>query len=356
MITATPLILQAMRSPASAIGLSLPQWDLLIRQARRANLLARLWRLFVQHGLIEKVPHPPRQHLEWARVTAERHAQAVDAEVARIQTALAGFPLILLKGAAYAMADLPPAAGRIFSDIDIMVPKDLLPEVESQLMAHGWMATHHDAYDQRYYRQWMHELPPLQHLRRGSVIDVHHAIVPQTMGVFPDPAKLQAAAVAVPAHPGLQVLSPVDMVLHSAAHLFYEGELFQGLRDLVDLDALLRHFSGQAGFWDALVARAEELELTRVLYYALRYTVRMLETPVPVQAMRAADAGRPGRSVRYLMDALYARALLPDHRSCRLPYTGMARKCLYIRGNWLRMPPFMLARHLLHKAFLSPKE
>jgi hypothetical protein len=27
---------------------------------------------------------------------------------------------------------------------------------------------------------------------------------------------------------------------------------------------------------------------------------------------------------------------------------------LYLRGNWLRMPFFMLLRHLCHKAFLSP--
>ena len=29
---------------------------------------------------------------------------------------------------------------------------------------------------------------------------------------------------------------------------------------------------------------------------------------------------------------------------------------IYLRGNWLRMPPLLLARHLFHKAFLSPKD
>jgi hypothetical protein len=28
---------------------------------------------------------------------------------------------------------------------------------------------------------------------------------------------------------------------------------------------------------------------------------------------------------------------------------------LYVRGNWLRMPPLLLTRHLLHKALLSPR-
>ena len=40
--------------------------------------------------------------------------------------------------------------------------------------------THHSAYDQRYYREWMHELPPLLHVRRQTALDVHHAIAPET--------------------------------------------------------------------------------------------------------------------------------------------------------------------------------
>ena len=35
--------------------------------------------------------------------------------------------------------------------------------------------------------------------------------------------------------------------------------------------------------------------------------------------------------------------------------TRLAHGLLYIRGNWLRMPPLLLARHLFHKAFLSPR-
>ena len=55
------------------------------------------------------------------------------------------------------------------------------------------------------------------------------------------------------------------------------------------------------------------------------------------------------------MDGLFRRALLPMHASCAGPLTGAAHGALYVRGNWLRMPPLLLARHLWHKAFLSPK-
>ncbi|UUZ51356.1 hypothetical protein LP420_18980 [Massilia sp. B-10] len=54
------------------------------------------------------------------------------------------------------------------------------------------------------------------------------------------------------------------------------------------------------------------------------------------------------------MDALFLRALLPMHASCAARFDRARRGALYIRGNWLRMPPLLLARHLFHKAFISP--
>jgi hypothetical protein len=353
-VSSAPLILLALRSPERLPGLGLPEWDLLLRQAASANLTATLLAILEERALLEHIPAPAREHFEWVRTLAARHRQAVRFEVARIGAALdgLGLPLLLLKGAAYAVAGLPPAAGRLFSDIDILVPKQRLGEVEAALMMNGWAASHHDDYDQRYYREWMHELPPLQHIRRQSLIDVHHAILPETAPVRPDPDKLRAAAQPVGADDGVRVLAPADMVLHSAVHLFY-GEFDKGLRDLVDLHRLLLHFSSLPGFWDQLPRRAAELELARPLFYALRHARALLGTPVPDPVLAAAAQGRPNPALLALMDALLSRALLPEHASCSGRFTGAARFMLYVRANWLRMPPLLLARHLFHKAFIS---
>ncbi|MGC2047649.1 MAG: nucleotidyltransferase family protein [Gallionella sp.] len=353
-----PLILQVLRQPDALATLSLADWDLVIRQARYSNLLAHLYALLEERGQIEQVPQKPREHLESSHFIAERHIKAVQWEVILIRKALAkiGLPVILLKGAAYVMGKLPSARGRLFSDIDIMVPKDSLNEVEAALMLHGWAATHHDAYDQRYYRTWMHELPPMQHIHRSTVIDVHHAILPETAYVHPDPEKLRAAAQTLDGYDDLKVFAPVDMVLHSAAHLFHEAELDNGLRDLVDIDSLIKHFSNIPSFWPDLIERAKELELTRPLFYALRYCALFLHTPIPADTIGAAEVGQPSRPMLALMDGLYTRALMPIHLSCSGRLTGVARRMLFVRANWLRMPPFMLARHLFHKAFLSPKD
>ena len=357
----TPLLLTVLRTPATMASLGLAQWDLLLRQAERSDMSATLLYLAEDDGMLGQLPAPAREQLEWTRLPAQRHRQAVAWEVAQITKALAplGLPVILLKGAAYDQADLSAARGRMFSDIDILVPLERLSEVESTLMLAGWVSTTTDAYDQRYYREWMHELPPMQHARRQTVIDVHHAILPRTAALKPDPVKLRAAAVPAPGRQAddrpLYMLSPHDMVLHSAVHLFSDGEFNHGLRDLFDIHRLLIQFGDLPAFWAGFTARARELHLERPLFYALRYATRLLGTPVPSNVMEQAEAGRPNPLLLGLMDRLFLRGLMPAHPSCADALSGVAHSMLYIRGNWLRMPPLLLTRHLFHKAFISPR-
>jgi hypothetical protein len=344
-----PVVL-ALRDPAALMGSSLPQWDALVRQARRTNLLPRVALAFDELGLLPQVPPAPRVHLEAARTLARAQADAVRREVAYIDRALAasGVPIVLLKGAAYLIAGLSAARGRVFADIDILVPRGALAAVEAALMLHGWATGKTTAYDQRYYRRWMHELPPLRHISRQTWLDVHHAILPITARLKPDSGKLLAASRPVAGEPRLRVLAPVDMVLHSATHLFCNEDVGNSLRDLVDLDSLLREFASEENFWTRLTVRAGELDLTRPLYYALRYAVRILGTPIPAQVRHEAEIGRPPLLLRGLMDALFLQTLQPDRAADGL--ASLARGSLYVRAHWLRMPPLLLAQHLTIKA------
>lgn len=344
---------QALRSPARLAALDLPAWELLIRQARRADVLARVAEDLAAIGLLNAVPPAPLGHLRAARRFAAAQQEDVQRELRHIADALSPIdaPILLLKGAAYVHLGSPAAAGRLLNDVDILVPRSSLEVTESQLMVHGWLTSHLTPYDQRYYRQWMHELPPMQHVRRGSTLDVHHAILPTTARLKPSTELLLADA--VPAGGGFHVLSPVDRVLHSMCHLLHNEELSHGLRDLSDIDRLLRcHAAERADFWPALLDRARQLDLARPLHYGLRSAHKLLGTPVPDQVLVEAAAGGPGQILDRLMDALWRRALVSQHPTTAPAFTPAALFLLYVRAHWLRMPPLLLARHLVTKAWM----
>lgn len=256
--------------------------------------------------------------------------------------------MLLLKGAAYAAAGLPPAAGRLFGDIDLLVPKSQIDAAEAALMLGGWVSGQRSAYDQRYYRQWMHEIPPMTHVLRQTVLDLHHNLLPETARIRTRPELILNSALPLPEFPRFGIPTPTDLVLHSATHLFHEGEWEHGLRDLVDLDALLRDFGRASGFWGELLDRAAALNLGRPLFYGLRYCRRLLGTPIPDEVLQRCPS-RPGERAAAAMDAFFVPAFSTAHHSCRLPGSRAAALALYVRSHWLRMPPRLLLPHLAQK-------
>lgn len=356
------LLLDAWRWPTLLLRYTPSQHDLLLRQAASAQLLAMLAERVCRAGVDVHLPAPIRRQFEWAVRHGRHHALAVHWEVRQIRQALAGVdtPLLLLKGAAYALAGLPAASGRLFSDIDILVPHARLPDVEAALMLHGWADCGQDTYDQSYYRRWMHELPPMRHIRRGTMIDVHHDIVPRRTGAQAMGATLRAGAHTLDAASqrhgwaALQVLAPADMVLHSASHLLSDSEFGAGLRNLADLDNLLAGFGAEAAFWPRLALRARELDLVAPLSHALRTAHRLLGTALPHDFLSTLDMAQSAPLRGRAVDLLLAQALLPVHASCITPAHRLARQLLFVRATWLRMPPWQLARHLCHKAFITP--
>ena len=355
------LLRNVLRNPEAIASLTLTEWDLLIRQGRAADLLGRIAADCDTGSGFADIPVQPRWHIESASNLAKRQLRELEWEVEQIRVALSssGFSLVLLKGAAYAMSGIAVAKGRLVSDVDIIVRREDLAGVESALMRRGWVSAAKSEYDQRYYRTWMHEIPPMKHFQRGTVIDVHHAILPLTAKFRPSPEKLLAAAQPLAHDARIKVLAPIDMLLHSATHLFHEGELEKGLRGLVDIDSLLAEFGGQEQFWTALVPRAVELELSRPLFYALRYASIMLGTAVPVSVSRSladTSGGRQSGFMLLLMDSLFLRALRPPHVSAADRFTPVARWLLYMRGHWLRMPPWLLIRHLVRKLVVPVKK
>ncbi|KKC27363.1 nucleotidyltransferase domain-containing protein [Sphingomonas sp. SRS2] len=325
----------ALADPVSVLRFTSDEWTGLLAIARAERLDGSLAYRLADLPL----PEPIARALEDARAQAVfGRTQALwEVEMARRALTPIGIEPILLKGSAFAFAGLPAGVGRLVGDLDILVPRDRLDDVEAVLLGTGFEWVKTDTYDQAYYRRWMHELPPLVHSERGSMIDVHHTILPLTARRTPDAAALIADSIGIA--PGLRILSPADMIVHAVTHLLADGDLAGGLRNLWDIDRLLRLFAASPEFWTKLQVRADLHEMREPVALALRLADRVFATPVEP---RLAGHDR-------MRDALFIRRLLARDgwgRSIR----PVNRLGFYIRSHAMRMPPLMLARHLWTKA------
>lgn len=351
------LLINAVRFPETLPQLSLTDWDLLLRIARTKRLLGRLYADLDQLNLLKSIPIAAAAQLQAARNLVHHRHTALTWELDRILWALdeLDVPVIALKGTAYVIAELPPAAGRFFADLDILVPIDRIAEVEQKLIECGWLKTQLSPYDDRYYRLWMHEIPPLRHRERESEIDIHHALLPRTSryGAKIDAMVLFSESYAIK-NSQVRVLGAHDMVLHALVHLLLEGDPNEGLRlrDLIDVIDLLCYFGTKPDFWEGLVPRAQQFGLERPLYYGLRYSQQLFAVQIPASVLQSVAHSAPKIPVRWLMDWLVPLALLPEHPDHPQQVVSFARWLLYLRAHWLRMPFLLLMRHLTYKSWL----
>ncbi|KAK0334932.1 hypothetical protein LTR94_014916 [Friedmanniomyces endolithicus] len=283
------LLVMALRDPATTAALDAAGWNSLIAMARAERLIGTL--AFRLDG--QAVPEAVRPILADAREDAAREARQAIWEADRARAALApiGLPVILLKGTAYAAAGLPAGRGRFIGDLDILVPRDRIDAAADALIAAGWEWVKEDPYDDAYYRRWMHELPPMIHTERDRMIDVHHTVLPLTARPTPDAAAMMADAVLIT--DGLYMLSAEDRALEARAA---RHGIAPHVRQAQRLAAAIYGAGARLTLWDRLV-----------------------------RARLLARNGW-GQETRKLLVFAF-----------------------FVRSHWLRMPPLMLARHLLTK-------
>jgi hypothetical protein len=318
-------------------------FSLALAEARACGLTGRLAHMLSQAGCIDFLSPAHQDQLLAADIQSCGFRQDVLRELEHIELALSrlGTPVILLKGASYVHLGLPASEGRFFSDIDILVPRSHLAAAEAALMLGGWSVGKLDPYKQRYYRKWSHEIPPMTHLQRGTTLDLHHSLVMPTCRVRVDSARMTAAA--VPAKEGgfWWRLRDEDLVLHAASHLLLNAEFDRGLRDLWDIDLLVRHFTlAAADFPEQLLTRARDVGLETILLQVLWLATLFFRTPLP-QGIPLAK--------KTLFLRLVARAASTRHPATRPWGQGGADFALMLREMYLRLPSKLLAVHLWHK-------
>lgn len=324
--------------PELARNLDEIEWNQIIQAARQTELLGQLSAAIQETMAPEDIHWRLKRAFDLELLTAQRRSEAAIWEIRNIRHLIPkDIAIVVLKGCAYVLANDRNASGRQFSDVDILVAEEHLGIVESALISGGWKPSQVSAYDQKYYRNWMHEVPPMEHVRRHTTVDLHHAIIPPISRFAFDPKRLNESAIEM--MPGIFILSPADRVIHSAIHAFQEGLATKALRDLYDIACLMRqHFSEQQAYM-RLIIRAEELGLKPILLAGLEASTLVFDTTSP-------HSETPGLRGKWLASAAL-NAIKPQTSRGEI-----MEKLLLAHSHWMKMPWSILVPHLIHKSWL----
>jgi len=348
-------LIDSVRRPETLAELSTSTWEEFLQLGRHHGISGRWYDQLDERHLLGDIAEPVVNNIWSDRLLALENERRIRWEANRVQHAFFGLDLdvILLKGGAYIAQDLSAGNKRLTSDLDILIPAGRLSDAESALQQHGWNTKVGDDYDDHYYRAWMHELPPMQHNVRGSWLDVHHNLLPLTSRRCIDASALISGSVQSKLS-GFSVLCNPDMLIHSILHGFYGGEFLNAFRDVLDIHELISDFDGDnPQFWTDFLARVDEFNIGRPVYYALRYVAHYFNTKIPVAVTDALSNSEPGIFSRAVMDFSVQSMVMSGPLSTKRK--TFAAKILQARSHWLKMPPLMLTKHLSHK-YLKNRE
>jgi hypothetical protein len=344
-------VCQVYLHPETSLQYTAKQWQQLVLVLRNQQLLACYSAEFKRAGIFEQIPVQTQRHFLNADVLAENHKRHAKFEASELLKTLNNSQrkyFIFLKGAGYTLSEGRVGQTRIYNDIDILTDKPAIDGIEKRLSLLGWLSEELTEHDEKYYRKWAHEIPPLRHGKRGTIVDIHHNIVPIISGRHIDADKF--ASYSVTTEDGFQILSYAAMTLHSLIHLFFNEDVKKGYRDLIDIHTLMTYHS-DGDYWQTLLSLAQETGFQLELFLACRYAAKILQTDIPEFVQNEINQFCPWNIA--FLDFIYEKSLVPNHPICQPKFFATAEFMILIRGHFQKMPLHILIYHLTCKAGVS---
>lgn len=333
-------LILALTQPKHLSQYSPRAWEQLLLVLKTSRLEAHLAFVLSDGEYWNTLPEQVRAHFSAAKVYAQRQSDQVlheGQEIHELLTAEGCCP-VFLKGAAYIVTETKNGRGRLCSDIDLLVKKDDIAASETTLLNNFWYHKSITDYDDKYYREYAHEIPPLYHLTRGTVLDLHHNLFLPISGKAPPLAQFWQGVTCQQS--GLYTLDPAAMFMHSVIHLMLNEEVVYGLRDMVDLKCLAEQYNDES-FWLRVFELATQSHCETELHVVLSLLNLWFNTDLQVNRPQSL---RQRWRLRYLT-LIYKYALIPEHPVLNSSKSTLARFMVFVRGHSLKMPFSVLVKH-----------
>lgn len=315
-------------------------WDKLLRILRQTDLLSSF--AYTTNTYQSEVPEYFRRHLVAAKVFSDAQTRQVFNACALIQKAADDLKIdiLFLKGAAYSIGHTTNSFGRLFSDIDILVKPSELSRLEEYLNANGWTSKDLNDYDDKYYREWSHELPPFTHLASGVSLDIHHTLLPPISGYKVDLEDLWSNRVTLSS--GLAIPSHPYLILHSAIHLLLNEDVKKGFRDLLDIYLLFEDTLKNSTF-----EQIREVFCRSGFEFEFDLLIALLNQSFHCQYTPESEV--LSRKLAFWKRAYY-KSIFPALPELEEKSYAFSRSLVYVNGHLNKMPLGLFIKHISYKA------
>lgn len=324
-------------------------WSRFIQEARQYALLGTCYFIAREQNLWDLIPSQVQAHLTSGYHYAEKQKITLLHEMLALEKVFTdgAFPVLVVKGTAYRLAGYQFARGRVFSDIDLLVPPEHFKQALHVLNNAGYLEMAMSAYDRRYYLRWSHQSPPLMHFLRGANIDLHHHIFPvasrediRVESMISTALPLKNSAFSTPA--------PAYLFMHAAVHLFYQDETHKLIKDLCDLYQMYLEIIKQEPV-QQIIDAAQASQAQAAVLYALQSLQLIFGIRLPEEAAQLLPFASRYRQwqMRFLLSHLLDKTSF-WHRPAHLAWV--------IRGHLLKMGPFTLLYHAVAKTLEQLKD
>jgi hypothetical protein len=335
-------------------------WTLLLHMAQREGVAPLLYWRLSKSGKIEILTKDARNSLRDMYSSTWVHNQRIFKELEVLSRLFdqTGIPLVVLKGACFALTIYPEIGLRPMGDLDLLVPKTKLAEaariaktldyVESLPEASAGL---NDLLSHHIFLQKMDAQP--------VALELHHSLVADRSFKYAVPvdwfwSQIELLGAASQGRFGnLYMLTPEAQILYASAHaMLQHGGKNTPLRWFYDLDRLIATYARRMD-WDLLLSQAGVFEWGSALGAALSQTHAYFDSPIPenVLASLSTHSDQHQELVVLLQNKPATHVL--EERQKMLSLNGYARFRLFF-ALLIPNPSYMRWRYQLRKSWTLP--
>jgi len=269
--------------------ISAAEWDLLSAKAQAEGVAPLLYWVLSKAEKLSLLPESARNSLRSMYAQVWRENQKILTELGILAHLFdqAQIPIVVLKGACFALTIYADIGLRQMGDLDILAPKGKINEAVQIAKSLGYQQTLPEAV--RGLDDLLSHHVFLQKTGSGFVtLEIHDSLVADKSFEYAAPVDWfweQTEPLIASSRPQrfetLRMLTPCAQILYGAAHaMLQHGGRISPLRWYYDLDQIVRVYERRIE-WDLLLSQAGRFEWGSALLAALSQTISYFDTPVP---------------------------------------------------------------------------